>query len=109
QNSVATVGKTSLRVSIPISNLNRPSIRIILTHTNFQQTMTNPDLIQNTPNTREPIPAIRGAKAFVRFFEAQQWTTYFLGMLAFLFGALLYFSVSGMLKGGSSSTGPGSN
>ncbi len=71
--------------------------------------MNNPDLIQNTPNTRERIPAVKGAKALARFFEAQQWTAYFLGMLALLFGALLYFSVSGILNDSSLTTGTTSN
>jgi len=71
--------------------------------------MNNPDLLQNTPNTRERIPVAKGAKALARFFEAQQWTVYFLGMLTFLFGALLYFSVSGMLKDNSPTVGSGSN
>lgn len=71
--------------------------------------MNNPDLIQNTPNTRECVPVAKGVKALARFFEAQQWTAYFLGMLAFLFGALLYFSVSGMLKNGTSTAAVGSN
>lgn len=66
--------------------------------------MNNSDLIQNIPNTRERIPAAKGAKALARFFEAQQWTAYFLGMLVFLFGALLYFSVSGMLNEGTRTT-----
>src|SRR5690606_9964442 len=63
--------------------------------------MSNADLIQNTPNTRERMPAAKGAKALLRFLDAQQWIVYCLGMLAFLFGALLYFSVSGILDGGS--------
>lgn len=63
--------------------------------------MNSHDLVQNTPNTREPVPAANGAKALARFLNAQQWTVYCLAMLVFLFGALLYFSVSGMLDGNS--------
>ncbi|MGV3762611.1 DUF1266 domain-containing protein [Parapedobacter sp.] len=61
--------------------------------------MIKSDLIQNTPNSREPMPAAKGVKALSRFLNSHQWTAYFLGMLVFLFSSLLYFSVSGIIKG----------
>ncbi len=65
--------------------------------------MNNHNLVQNTPNSRERSPDAKGAQAFARFLNANQGKTYFLGMMAFLFGAILYFAISGLSEGGSPS------
>jgi len=69
--------------------------------------MNKSDLIQNTPNSREAVPAAKGVQALSRFLNSHQWTAYFLGMLIFLFSSLLYFSVSGMLSSSASAAATG--
>lgn len=68
----------------------------------------NHELIQNIPNSREPVPNDKGSKAFARFLNTNQGTAYTLFMLVFLFGALLYFSVSGILKRDAATSASGS-